>query len=159
LDTFAFETDSPEETFARGTRLGEVLTPMDFVGLSGQIAAGKTLFARGVAMGAGVAVEDVSSPTYAIVQTYSGRMVLHHADFYRVVSKEDLYGTGFFELTEAGGATVVEWLERVPSAAPADALYVRIEVLTPQRRAFEVRATGPRAAALRHRWFTGSAAR
>ena len=82
-------TTSTDETFSLGERLGRVLEPHDFVGLDGQLGAGKTLFSRGVASGAGVPLEDVSSPTYSIVQTYSGRLTLHHADLYRLATEAD----------------------------------------------------------------------
>jgi tRNA threonylcarbamoyladenosine biosynthesis protein TsaE len=145
-------TASAEETFALGVALGQVLSPRDFVGLSGQLGAGKTMFSRGVAQGAGVPLDDVSSPTYSIVQTYSGRLTLHHADLYRLRSEADLFSVGFYDLLEGEGALLVEWVEQVAGAAPSDALLVRLEVLTPDTRRLEVRATGPVAAALQARW-------
>lgn len=155
MDAHAFETASPDETFWRGVKLGQALLDGDFVGLSGQLGAGKTLFSRGVAHGAGVPLDDVSSPTYSIVQTYQGRLRLHHADLYRLLSEHDLYATGYFDLLEEDGAFLVEWVEQVPTAAPDDALLVRLEPLSVERRVFQVRATGPRSQALRKRWFTG----
>jgi tRNA threonylcarbamoyladenosine biosynthesis protein TsaE len=150
--TAALETNSPDETFALGAALGEVLEPRDFVGLSGQLGAGKTLFSRGVAQGAGAPLEDVSSPTYSIVQSYRGRVVLHHADLYRLSSDDELYATGYYELLEGEGAALVEWVEQVPGAAPADALLLRIEVSGEECRRMTATATGPRAAALLRRW-------
>lgn len=146
------ETASPEETFALGRRLGEALRPRDFVGLSGQLGAGKTLFSRGVADGAGVPLDDVSSPTYSIVQSYRGRLTLHHADLYRLTSEDDLYATGYFDLLETDGAWLVEWIDHVASAAPDDALRVSIEVLEPERRRLVVKSTGPASEALLVRW-------
>lgn len=146
------ETASPEETFALGKRLGEALQPRDFVGLTGQLGAGKTLFSRGVADGAGVPLDDVSSPTYSIVQSYRGRLTLHHADLYRLTSEDDLYATGYFDLLETEGAWLVEWIDHVASAAPDDALRVTIEVLAPERRRFVLKSTGPASEALLVRW-------
>lgn len=146
------ETASPKETFALGKRLGEALRPRDFVGLSGQLGAGKTLFSRGVADGAGVPLDDVSSPTYSIVQSYRGRLTLHHADLYRLTSEDDLYATGYFDLLETDGAWLVEWIDHVASAAPDDALRVSIEVLEPERRRLVVKGTGPASEALLVRW-------
>lgn len=146
------ETASPEETFALGKRLGEALQPRDFVGLSGQLGAGKTLFSRGVADGAGVPLDDVSSPTYSIVQSYRGRLTLHHADLYRLTSEADLYATGYFDLLETDGAWLVEWIDHVASAAPDDALRVTLEVTEPERRRVMVKSTGPSSDALLVRW-------
>ena len=102
---------SPEQTHALGVRLGALLAPGDFVGLVGQLGAGKTHFVRGVAEGAGVAPGEVSSPTFAIVHPYQGRFPLHHADLYRLKDEDELYATGFFDLLGPDSAMLVEWLE------------------------------------------------
>lgn len=146
------EARSPQETFALGVRLGEALRPRDFVGLSGQLGAGKTLFARGVAQGAGVPLDDVASPTYSIVQTYRGRLTLHHADLYRLRGEDDLYATGYYDLLEGEGALLVEWVEQVAGAAASDALLVRLEVTAEDARRLTVTPTGPVAEALLARW-------
>ncbi len=146
------DTASPDETFALGERLGAVLAPRDFVGLVGQLGAGKTLFSRGVAKGAGAPLEDVSSPTYSIVQSYAGRVTLHHADLYRVTTEDELYATGYFDLLESDGAMLVEWVERVPSAAPPDGLLLHLTVTGPDTRRIAARATGLLAEALLDRW-------
>lgn len=145
-------TTSTDETFSLGERLGRVLEPSDFVGLDGQLGAGKTLFSRGVASGAGVPLEDVSSPTYSIVQTYSGRLTLHHADLYRLATEADLFATGYFDLLESEAAMLVEWVSQVPGALPDDALSLRLEVPTADSRRFEITARGERSRALLLRW-------
>jgi tRNA threonylcarbamoyladenosine biosynthesis protein TsaE len=150
--TRRLESGSRDETFSLGERLGLVLAPRDVVGLDGQLGAGKTLFSRGVASGAGVPLDDVSSPTYSIVQTYQGRLTLHHADLYRLTSEGDLFATGYFDLLESDGAMLVEWISQVPAAVPDDALLVRLTVVDPDRRTLDVTATGARAAALLERW-------
>ncbi len=143
---------SPDETFALGVALGRVLLPRDFVGLDGQLGAGKTLLSRGVAQGLGVPLDDVSSPTYSIVQSYEGRIPLHHADLYRLRSEEELFSTGYFDLLESDGAMLVEWASQVPGAIPEDALVVRIEVPAPELRTLVVRATGTQSRGLVERW-------
>lgn len=150
--TRTITTTSTDETFSLGERLGLVLEPHDFVGLDGQLGAGKTLFSRGVASGAGVPLEDVSSPTYSIVQTYSGRLTLHHADLYRLATEADLFATGYFDLLESDAAMLVEWISQVPGALPDDALSLRLEVPTPESRRFEITARGARSQALLVRW-------
>ncbi len=139
-----FSTSSAQETFSLGERLGRVLEPLDFVGLTGQLGAGKTQLSRGIAQGAGVPLEDVSSPTYAIIQTYSGRITLHHADLYRLSTQDDLYSVGYFDLLEQEAAMLVEWVDQVPGAAPDDALRITIDVLTATERRFTFTASGPR---------------
>jgi tRNA threonylcarbamoyladenosine biosynthesis protein TsaE len=118
---------SPEAMRRLGERLGGLLQPGDFVGLIGELGAGKTVLARGVAEGAGVPAGQVASPSFAIVYTYAGRFPLHHADFYRLSDEEELYATGFYDLLGGDAATLVEWLDRIPEAAPSEHLVLRIE--------------------------------
>lgn len=148
-----------DETYALGRALGAVLEERDFVGLSGQLGAGKTLFSRGVAEGAGVDVSDVSSPTYAIIQSYQGRIVLHHADLYRLTGEADLYSTGYFDLLEGEGAFLVEWVARVPGAVPGDALQVTLEVLPQDARVLRVSSSGPKSELLLTKWLREITAR
>ncbi len=144
-------TRSAQETFALGLSIGAVLLPFDFIGLSGQLGAGKTQLSRGIAQGVGVPIDDVSSPTYAIVQSYSGRLTLHHADLYRLASTDDLYSVGYFDLLEESAAMLVEWVDQVPGAAPSEALRIRFELVDAQTRKLTFEASGPRAQSLLER--------
>jgi tRNA threonylcarbamoyladenosine biosynthesis protein TsaE len=148
---------SPEQTRALGVRLGELLQPGDFVGLIGDLGAGKTHFVRGVAEGVGVERSQVASPTFAIVYPYEGgRIRLYHADLYRLADYDELYATGFMDLLGGDGAVLVEWLDNVPEAAPAERLVIEIDVPTGEaaenERAIKVRAFGARAAARLQAW-------
>jgi tRNA threonylcarbamoyladenosine biosynthesis protein TsaE len=144
---------SVERTRALGRRLGELLSGGDFVGLSGSLGAGKTELTRALCEGAGVPMEQVSSPTFAIVQSYrGGRLPLHHADLYRIGDGDELYATGFFDLQDADGAMVVEWIDQVPDAAPADHLRLELRITAPEARALKASANGPRSEALLLRW-------
>jgi tRNA threonylcarbamoyladenosine biosynthesis protein TsaE len=143
---------SAEETFGFGERLGRLLESGDFVGLVGELGAGKTVFARGVTQGVGAPLSEFSSPTFAIVQTYEGRVKLHHADLYRLKDVRELEGTGFFDLRDEGGAALVEWIDRVPAAAPPDWLEVRLTDSGPGARRLEVRPHGKRADWLLEGW-------
>jgi tRNA threonylcarbamoyladenosine biosynthesis protein TsaE len=126
--TASWVTHSAQETRRLGAALGRVLQPGDFVALVGDLGAGKTEFARGAAEGCGVPADEVASPTFALVHRYHGRIPLVHADLYRLLDEDDLYGTGYFEMRDAGDAALlVEWAERIASATPADALTVRLE--------------------------------
>jgi len=146
---------SPGEMRRLGERLGELLEPGDFVGLVGELGAGKTVLTRGIAAGAGVAESEVASPTFAIVYPYRGRLPVHHADLYRLADVYELYATGFFDLL-GQGATVVEWIDRVPEAMPEDRLVVRIARTGERSRRLELQARGERhqalARALREAW-------
>ena len=145
-------SSNTDATFALGRALGVVLQSGDFVGLTGQLGAGKTLFSRGVAEGAGVPLDDVSSPTYSIIQSYRGRLALHHVDLYRLTSEEDLFSTGFHDLLEGEGAFLVEWIDQVRGAAPEDLLRLTLEVTSLETRTFKVTTSGPKSEALLQRW-------
>jgi len=134
--------------------LGQLLVPGDFVALLGELGAGKTEFARGVAEGAGVPVEEVASPTFALIHRYQGRIPLLHADLFRLQSQDDLYGTGYFELRDTGEAAVlVEWADRIPGAIPEDALEVRLTAGTgPEERRLAVASQGPNSQARLAEW-------
>ncbi len=132
-----------------GARLGRALRPGDFIGLTGDLGAGKTALARAIAAGAGVAPDEVSSPTFALINAYRGTLPLFHADLYRLSSRDELFATGYFDLLEGDGALVVEWVEHVPGAAPKDWLELLLRVAEGDARELEALAHGLRGEALR----------
>jgi len=119
-------TDSPDATRAVAAALGELLVAGDVILLVGDLGAGKTAFAQGLALGLGID-EPVTSPTFTIVQEYAGRLPLAHVDVYRLDRVQDLYDLGFDELVDGNGVTVVEWGDLVEQSVPADHLVVRID--------------------------------
>lgn len=140
---------APEATLALGERLGRLLAAGDFVGLVGDLGAGKTLFVRGVARGLGVAPGQVQSPTFTLVNSYGGgRVPLHHADLYRLANLDELYATGYFDLLEGAGAMLVEWPERIAGAMPPERLELRFERSSETGRRLHARALGLRAETL-----------
>ena len=115
------------ETFALGHRLGASLRGGEIVSLEGQLGAGKTVFARGIAAGLGIDPREVGSPTFIIVDRHQGRLTLYHADLYRLDREDDVLDLGLDELAASGGAVmVVEWGERLPAALRDAAIIVRI---------------------------------
>ena len=125
--TATLDTRSARATHALGVRLGRLLEPGDVVALVGDLGAGKTQLVRGACAGAGVRPEDVSSPSFAIVATYAGRIPVHHADLYRIGDEDELYGTGFGDLVGGEGALLVEWADRIPTALPAEKLTLTLQ--------------------------------
>lgn len=129
-------TAEPKETEALGEAFGRCLEPGDFVALEGDLGAGKTVFARGVAAGLGCDPEEVQSPTFTLVREYPGRVVLFHLDLYRLEEpEEDLPEIGyeaFFEPED--GVAVVEWAERAEALLPRRRFHVRIEKEGERRR-------------------------
>ena len=145
-------SDSPEQTHEWGVRLGQLLQPGDFVGLVGDLGAGKTHLVRGVAEGAGVSRSEVASPTFAIVYPYRGRLTLYHADLYRLADYDELYATGFLDLETGGGAMLVEWLDRIPEAAPREHLRITLLDVGEHSRELVAEAWGARPAELLRAW-------
>jgi tRNA threonylcarbamoyladenosine biosynthesis protein TsaE len=124
-------SESEEATTELGERLARSLSPGAIVLLEGELGAGKTAFVRGLAIGLGAAEEDVSSPTFTLVQEYRGRIPFLHADLYRITGSEaDELG-----LDELGrdGVVAIEWAAKL-LRKPAGAVDVLIEDLGDDRR-------------------------
>ena len=133
------ETRQLGKSFARELRGGELVL------LEGDLGAGKTVFARGIAECLGIAPEDVTSPSFTLVNEYrGGRLPMHHVDLYRIAEPDELAGLGLDEMLAARGIVVVEWGERLPPFYCRDAIRVRlhdvgegarrIELVLPERR-------------------------
>ena len=109
------------------------------VTLEGELGAGKSELARGIARGLGV-TETVTSPSFTILNVYeSGRVPLYHFDWYRLESEEELYELGMDEYLGGDGIAVVEWAERCPDAVPENAIRITLEATGPESRRILVR--------------------
>jgi tRNA threonylcarbamoyladenosine biosynthesis protein TsaE len=132
---------SQDETEAAGERLARTLSAGDVVLLHGELGAGKTAFVRGMARGVGAAGEDVSSPTFTIMQEYpSPRTTLFHVDLYRLEPQE-VEDLGLDEVLSADGIVAIEWAERW-RGRPEDAVDVRIEHESETRRRIRISRPG-----------------
>ncbi len=132
------ETSSAAETRALGEKLADRLQPGDVVVLAGDLGAGKSELARGIARGLGVK-ETVPSPSFTILNVYeSGRCPLYHFDWYRLESAEELYELGMDEYLGGDGIAVVEWAERCPEAIPENALRITLETTGEEKRKITV---------------------
>ena len=129
-----------------GERLGRLARPNDVFALSGELGAGKTVLARGIAAGLGLDADEISSPTFIIFREHvGGRMPMFHVDLYRLEGA-DPTNTGWEEALEAGGVTVIEWPDRAGDALPEERVDVRLEQIADTKRRIVVAATGPRSA-------------
>jgi len=107
-------THSAEETFAIGRRLGEMASPGLVITLDGDLGAGKTVLAKGVAAGLGI-TQTVSSPTFTILQIYEGgRLTLYHYDVYRIGDEEEMFETGWEDAVYGEGVCLIEWADLIP---------------------------------------------
>jgi tRNA threonylcarbamoyladenosine biosynthesis protein TsaE len=127
-----------------GERLAAHAQPGDVVALWGELGAGKTVLARGVAIGLGIDEEAVTSPTFLILhEHFGGRLPLYHLDLYRL-EQAQLGSTGWEEALDAGGVTLIEWPDRAGDLLPADRVDVRLEHVAETKRRVTVTPTGPR---------------
>lgn len=118
-------TASVEETIAFGERLGRVAAAGDLVCLWGDLGAGKTQLAKGIARGLGIDA-TVTSPTFILMNEYAGRLPLFHVDLYRLADASDALAGGVIDDRQSDGLTVVEWPERMGEVLPMARLDVRI---------------------------------
>ena len=126
-------TAAEEQTAAAGERLARSLQAGDVVLLYGDLGAGKTAFVRGMARGLGADPDEVSSPTFTIVQEYAGSAAtLYHVDLYRLESVE-VDDLGLEELVSGDGVVAIEWAERW-RGRPDDVYEVRLEDTGDERR-------------------------
>lgn len=132
-------TLSEEETFDVGRNLGSQLGGGELIVLEGDLGLGKTVFARGIAVGLGIPGADVSSPSYTLVHEYrGGRLPMFHVDLYRIEVHRELETLGLEELLSAGAVVVVEWGEKLAASHRRDALTIRFHDLGEGSRRIEV---------------------
>jgi len=131
---------SADETRAFGRHLGAALRPGAVVLLSGDLGAGKTTLAQGIATGLGV-TDHVQSPTFTLVAEYAGRtgdgtsITLYHLDLYRLSGESDLESFGFDQyLDPVDGVTLIEWPERAGTWLPEAFGLIELEWAGTERR-------------------------
>ncbi len=121
-------------TLRLGRQIGDLLRAGGFVGLVGPLGAGKTTMMRGIQEGRGGDPQEVSSPTYSLVQVYGENT--YHLDLYRLESVEDLESIGYWDLfADLEALLVVEWLDRIPDAWPGRGVIVELNREGTQREA------------------------
>lgn len=120
-----FVTSSAAETAALAARLAQQLKGGEVLAFTGGMGMGKTAFTAGLVEGLGGG-NVVSSPTFALVNEYPGRLTVEHFDMYRITGWDDLYSTGFFDYLDTDCVLVIEWSENVEAALPEDAIHIGI---------------------------------
>ncbi|HXG31747.1 MAG TPA: tRNA (adenosine(37)-N6)-threonylcarbamoyltransferase complex ATPase subunit type 1 TsaE [Bryobacteraceae bacterium] len=125
-----FRTRSEEETVAAGEEIGRGLTPGSVVLLIGELGAGKTTLAKGIVKGLGAGQpDDVSSPTFTLIQEYGEATKVYHIDLFRIESAREAEELGLEELLSRPGVVLVEWGERFPQLWPAERIEIRLREL------------------------------
>ncbi len=116
----------------------KIISPGDVVCLYGDLGSGKTFFVKAVCENFGI--HDVNSPTFAIVNEYSGKVKVYHFDFYRLKNTGELLDIGFYEyLNDKEAITFIEWSEKFPSILPENRLEVHLEFAGELKRKIEIK--------------------
>jgi tRNA threonylcarbamoyladenosine biosynthesis protein TsaE len=132
-----YRTSTEAETIALGERLATEL-PRGVVLLIGNLGAGKTTLAKGIAHGLGAASpDDVSSPTFTLIHEY-GRGLAYHVDLYRLEEAREIEGLGLDDIVDSGAVVLIEWGERFPQLFPPPRTEIRLRALPDDTREIEV---------------------
>ena len=149
MTALAFSLRWPGLDLAAMNRLGRYLgreaRPGDVLLLAGDLGAGKTTLTRAIAAGLEVPPEmAVTSPTFALLHEYPGRLPLYHIDLYRLDSEEEIEDLGLADAIYGDGVAVVEWPDRLGTLTPREHLYLTIVLDSADRRTVEVVGHGQR---------------
>lgn len=121
-----FESSCESDTLDIAKHFASSLRGGDVVAYRGGMGMGKTVFTRGCVEALGNDAY-VSSPTFAIVNDYGGKINLYHFDMYRVESWDSLYSTGFFDYLNENSILFIEWSENIENVLPENTIYVEFE--------------------------------
>lgn len=130
ITSFTVVTESDQQTIELGSALGACLKEGDVVALSGELGSGKTCFSKGIARGIGIGSDTIiTSPSFALVNEYPGKINLFHMDVYRLESLAEVLAAGIEEYLYSGGVAVLEWADRWPEILPDETLKVELVIL------------------------------
>jgi tRNA threonylcarbamoyladenosine biosynthesis protein TsaE len=136
-------TSSPEETIQLGQFIGENLKRGSVIGLCGELGTGKTHLTKGLARGLGVDQRYyVTSPSFTLINEYSGRIPLTHIDLYRLEEMDQMEELGYEEYFYGDGVTVIEWAEKILPFLPEKRLMVELNHVCENRRKFRITGLG-----------------
>ena len=138
-----FLSRHPEQTRHFGMRLGEAATSGDVLLLRGPFGAGKTTLVQGIALGLGVEGR-VTSPSFILINEYVGRLPLRHVDLFRLEALDTETEQAIESCESAGGVTVIEWPELLPSDLREGALRIDMQILGDEDRSLMVHTEGSR---------------
>lgn len=128
---------SQDMTLEIGYKIAKLLNKGDVISLNGDLGAGKTHLVKGIAKGLEVQ-EDITSPTFTIVNEYYGKMPLYHFDVYRILDITELYEIGFEEYIYGEGVSIIEWGNLVEELLPDYTIKINIKILDDNTREIEI---------------------
>lgn len=144
MSKFVFHAVDESATAALGKALAEALPDGTTVALIGDLGAGKTRLVQALAAALDIPACNVVSPSFLLIQEYHGRRDLYHIDAFRLQNEEEFLALGPEEYFSSSGLIMVEWADKVSDCLPAEHIEIRIIIVGPQARRFEIRAVGER---------------
>jgi tRNA threonylcarbamoyladenosine biosynthesis protein TsaE len=139
------QTKSAAETVRVGRSIGRHLRPGDVVALIGELGTGKTQFIKGLAAGVGVGRPTyISSPSFTLINEYSGRVPFYHLDLFRLEEEKEAEELGLEEYLQSGGITAIEWADKIPSLLPKEMFLIYFTSTGTNTRTLKITGKGER---------------
>jgi tRNA threonylcarbamoyladenosine biosynthesis protein TsaE len=146
-ERFTIISRSDQETILFGQEIGTLLAEGDVVALAGELGSGKTYLTKGIAYGLGIGPSMViTSPSFALVNEYQGRVTLFHMDVYRLETLSEVLSAGLEEYLHSDGVVVLEWANRWPEILPEHTVTVELLIIDDHSRKITLIGQSPRAA-------------
>lgn len=142
-----FTSDCVEDTLRLGAAIGATLCSGDVIALAGDLGAGKTHLAKGLAAGLGADADLVNSPTFVLLQHYQARVPVYHFDTYRLSDPGEFEDIGGTELLEDDGVCLIEWPDRVLDLLPGNTVRIELTATAPEQRVIRICGESDRAKA------------
>ena len=138
---FTLNSNSPAETVSFAEKFADLLEIPALILLKGELGTGKTLIIKAAASALGCK-EEVTSPTFNLIQEYRADIKIIHMDLYRLDRSEELLEIGFEDYLNRKAVIFIEWPEIALSLLPADFIFINIEKIAEAKRKITVRGEG-----------------
>lgn len=137
-----FVSHSAEQTIDYGRKFARRLQPGDVVALQGELGAGKTTLVKGIAETLGIEQRNIHSPTFSLINIYSGRFELYHMDFYRLEHEYEAIEIGADDYFYGDGVCIIEWPKRIQSILPKQIIWITLTNKGPDIRQINITKSG-----------------
>ena len=123
---YKLQSVNEQDTLSIGQKIGNILKSGDILALDGNLGIGKTVLVKGIAVALDIK-EAIVSPSFTLINEYSGRFPFYHFDFYRIDSELELIDLGYEDYFYSDGVCVVEWAGKIHNVFPDYAIHVKME--------------------------------
>lgn len=130
------QSNNPDQTIEIAKEFSKRVKTGDIICLRGDLGAGKTQFVRGFVQGFGFTGNEVTSPTFTVINEYSGDTSIYHFDCYRIKHYSEAVEMGAEEYFYGDGITIIEWPDKISELLPNDSLHITIQVVSENKREF-----------------------